>query len=182
MLPIIKKTFNSSLRGFTLIELLLVVAIISILISIGLASFTTAQKRSRNAQRKADLAKVAQALETFYGDFNQYPVSSTSPNGRIEINATTCTGIGTVLQFGAAPPASSLKCGTAPNDKNYLNQLPGNPAPGGQYYYRSCNPADPSGPKQVYELYAQLEGESNTMPKICAISTPAGYNYGISSR
>ncbi len=65
--------FGIKLRGFTLIELLIVIAIISILISIGLASFRRAQMQSRDRQRQADLNNIAGALEQFYGDNNQYP-------------------------------------------------------------------------------------------------------------
>ncbi len=65
--------FGKNLRGFTLVELLIVIAIISILISIGLASFRRVQMQSRDRQRQADLSNMAGALEQFYGDNNQYP-------------------------------------------------------------------------------------------------------------
>lgn len=61
--------------GFTLIELLIVIAIIGILISIGLASFSRAQTQSRDSQRKADLQNMAGAMEQYYADENQYPSS-----------------------------------------------------------------------------------------------------------
>ena len=65
--------FGIKPRGFTLIELLIVIAIISILISVGLASFRRAQMQARDRQRQADLSNIAGALEQFYGDNNSYP-------------------------------------------------------------------------------------------------------------
>ena len=61
--------------GFTLVELLIVIAIIGILISVGLASFRRAQTQTRDGQRKADIANIRGALEQFYADNNVYPAT-----------------------------------------------------------------------------------------------------------
>lgn len=63
-------------KGFTLIELLVVIAIIGILATIIVASFTSAQQRSRDARRKADLDAVKKALELAKADCTggYYPV------------------------------------------------------------------------------------------------------------
>ena len=66
-------TLKRKQTGFTLIELLIVVAIIAILISIGLASYSRVQKSSRDSQRKSDLKNIAGALEQYYSDENEYP-------------------------------------------------------------------------------------------------------------
>jgi len=52
--------------GFTLIELLVVISILAILITLGLTSFASAQKKSRDAKRKADLRDYKNALEQYY--------------------------------------------------------------------------------------------------------------------
>lgn len=52
--------------AFTLIELMVVVAIIAILSTMGVANFSTAIKRSRNAVRQNDVIAVSKALETCY--------------------------------------------------------------------------------------------------------------------
>ena len=53
LLTIYRKTF-----GFTLIELIVVISIIGILVTIGTATYTTAQQKSRDVRRKQDLAAV----------------------------------------------------------------------------------------------------------------------------
>jgi len=60
--------------GFTLIELLVVIAVIGILTAIGLASYTTAQKQSRDARRLSDMKEIQNAWEQYYADNNSsYP-------------------------------------------------------------------------------------------------------------
>lgn len=52
--------------GFTLLELLVVIAIISILVTVGMTSFSTAQKKGRDAKRKNDMKEMQAALEQYY--------------------------------------------------------------------------------------------------------------------
>ena len=76
-----KPVKTSRRAGFTLIELLVVIAIIGILTSLGVVSYVTAQKRSRDAKRKADLETVRQALILYRQDNGDYgDVSGTSPS------------------------------------------------------------------------------------------------------
>lgn len=60
-------------NGFTLIELLIVVAIISILSSIAVPNFLEAQTRAKVSRAKADMRTMANALETYRVDHNNYP-------------------------------------------------------------------------------------------------------------
>jgi len=53
-------------KAFTLLEMLVVVGIIAILVGLGAASYSTAQKKSRDAKRKADLKAIQNALEQYY--------------------------------------------------------------------------------------------------------------------
>lgn len=64
----IKKIRTQSSGGFTLIEILIVIAIIGILVSIGLASYATAQTKSRDARRRGDLKAMQNAWEQYYSD------------------------------------------------------------------------------------------------------------------
>lgn len=59
--------------GFTLIELLIAVALVAILVTLGAVSYSTVARNSRNADRKADFAKIRQALEEYHADHGAYP-------------------------------------------------------------------------------------------------------------
>ena len=61
--------------GFTLIELLVVISIIGILIALGTASYTTAQKKGRDAKRQADMKAVQDALDQYKSIHGQYPTN-----------------------------------------------------------------------------------------------------------
>lgn len=71
------KSLNIVKKGFTLVELLVVISIIGVLAAIGLGSFTTAQMRGRDAQRKSDLKQISHSLEIYYSDHGSYPASIT---------------------------------------------------------------------------------------------------------
>lgn len=60
-------------RGFTLFELLVVISIIGILAAVGLASYSSTQKRARDAKRKEDLKTLQTALEQYYASMGSYP-------------------------------------------------------------------------------------------------------------
>jgi prepilin-type N-terminal cleavage/methylation domain-containing protein len=115
-------------RAFTLIELLVVIAIIAILSSVVLANLGTARQKGRDGKRVSDMKQIQLALELYYDNNSQYPVSgwsnlttalngsyiSTTPNDPTSGNsygyyatpsgcnnsATKCTGyyIGSIME------------------------------------------------------------------------------------
>ena len=63
--------------GFSLMELLIVIALIGILVSLGAASYTAAQKKTRDARRQADMKSIQEAFEQYYSDSSAtYPTSA----------------------------------------------------------------------------------------------------------
>ena len=64
-----------SQAGFTLIEVLIVVTLVVILASIGMATYTNSVHRAREAVLREDLFRMRDAIDQFYADKNQYPQS-----------------------------------------------------------------------------------------------------------
>ena len=65
--------------AFTLIELLIVVAIIAILAAIAVPNFLEAQTRAKIARTSSDMRALAVALESYFSDYNQYPIVNDRP-------------------------------------------------------------------------------------------------------
>lgn len=61
-----------SLAGLTLIELVIVIAIISLLVSIALPSYTEHVARARRADARTQLLQVAQFMQRFYAANDNY--------------------------------------------------------------------------------------------------------------
>lgn len=59
--------------GFTLIELMVVVAIISILASVGIAVYSGAQKKARDSKRQQEIIEIQKAIEQYYAIKSIYP-------------------------------------------------------------------------------------------------------------
>lgn len=81
-------------RGFTLIELIVVVAIIAVLSTIGLASFQSASRSARDGKRKGDINQVRAALELYRSQTNTYPVFTTANNTSYNSMTAALSGAG----------------------------------------------------------------------------------------
>ena len=68
--------FHQKRKGFTLIELMVVISILAILVAIGVTSYSTIRKNSRDSIRKADLHSIQNALEQYYGKNEIYPAGN----------------------------------------------------------------------------------------------------------
>ena len=61
--------------GFTLIELLIVIALITILATMGLVQYKNSMQSSREAVLRTDLFRMRDAIDQYYADKTKYPAS-----------------------------------------------------------------------------------------------------------
>ena len=61
--------------GFTMVELLVVISVIVILASIGMARYSNSVVRAREAVLKEDLFRMRDAIDQYYADKTKYPSS-----------------------------------------------------------------------------------------------------------
>ena len=83
-------------NAFTLLEMLIVIGIMGVLIAFAVSSYSTAQKKARDAKRKADLTAARNVMEQCYSGSATYvyPVVSASSgtlSGSCTVNAVTYT-------------------------------------------------------------------------------------------
>lgn len=122
-------------KGLSLLEVLLALTIMSIVATVGFASFTNSLRRSRDTRRQADLEMVRGALEIYRADENIYP-----------------TGAGIGSDF--AETITTLR-----GPPSYINSTPTDPKAGTwDYYYLS--PALGN----IYIMCAFIEGPVVTSP------------------
>lgn len=72
-------------KSFTLLEMLVVIGIIAILVTLGFASYSTVQKKSRDAKRQGDLKAFQSAIEQCYS-LNNFTYPSISGTGTRSIS------------------------------------------------------------------------------------------------
>jgi len=70
-----RRDCRSADPGFTLIELLVVLSIVVILASLGMAGYSHAITRAKEATLKEDLFRLRDAVDQYYADKAQYPQS-----------------------------------------------------------------------------------------------------------
>lgn len=81
--PLSRIRHLGSKKGFTLLEILVVIGIIAILVSLGFASYTTVQKKARDAKRKGDLTTFQKAMEECYSvNSYAYPIVTLSNSNK----------------------------------------------------------------------------------------------------
>ena len=155
-------SFLKTSKGFTLIELLIVIAMIVILISVGFASFTRAQKNARDTQRKQDLNQVKTALEQFFADNLYYP-GATGGGG------LSCDPPGRTIGWSGLQP---FEChNSAGVDTIYMRVFPKDPSgPVGKYCY-IVDTSPPATTATSFKLYALMENTKNANISPVTIST-----------
>jgi len=149
------------IKGFTLVEVLVVIAIISILMTILLPNLNTARLKGKDAKRKANLKQIQSALEMFKADSvdKKYPVNS----------GTVVKTTGGVLSLLTT---------------NYLKQFPADPADPLYHFYYDTPVGANAG--NAYTLCGYLEytadpEKNNVCSAVPAGSCVADCNYGVSN-
>ena len=67
-LSMVRRLADASKKGFSLLELLVVISIIAILVGLSAVSYSTAQKKARDARRRGDMRAIQAAYEQYYAD------------------------------------------------------------------------------------------------------------------
>ncbi len=149
-------------KGFTLIELLVTIAIIAVLVSIGVAGYTSVGQKARDSSRKQDLKAISQALEVYYQVNRRYPRTGASYQ-------LSSTGGVWIKDTVSGPDLDSTYIATIPTDPRPSGGNPITDPNGSQYAYwagvisgSNC-PADAAGQGgQFYILAAKLEDTSDS--------------------
>lgn len=139
-------------KGFTLIELLVVIAIIGLLSTLAVVALGSARQKSRDAKRLSDLKQIQTALELYYTDSNQYPVSTASTT--LGAGNFACLGTGGFGTSGCATP--------------YMALVPVDPTASQNYSYST----DANG--TTYTITATLEGAAGGLSAGAITASPAG--------
>ena len=132
-------------KGFTLIELMVVIAIILILALIAIPAYRNMQDRARKSRVQSDLRTLANALQMFFTDWNQYPKQTTADRLSADNAGGELMGSGSGAKVNI-PGAVSATGERGPI--TYIEKLPIDPfaTPAtASYYYLS----DPDGTKYV---------------------------------
>lgn len=137
--------------GFTLIELLVVIAVIGVLATVLIVVIDPVKQlqRARDTKRKADVAKIQQALEMYRSDTGGYP------------DATSLQNCGDSVDLQN-------------NGVKYLTGVPCDPTTNSAYLYTP----DSNTPPISYTIVACLENSSDSQAdktKDSSCSTPASY-------
>lgn len=92
-------------KSFTLLEMLVVIGIIAILVTIGFASYSTVQKKARDAKRQGDLKAAQQVMEQCYSvNSFAYPVITDNGSGTV---SATCPAPNDTITFSLKDPINT---------------------------------------------------------------------------
>lgn len=159
-------------RGFTIVELIITITIMGILLVLVVVNVNSSQIRSRDDERKADIAAIQNALETFYTtgmDNEAAPGGSTLPGTypAVELFTTDQSMLAALRDIdkksltppNATEPALLLATNATQTATGVLPQPTIS-----QYVYQ---PIDSSGNRcyfgsvcRKFNLYYRLEGET----------------------
>lgn len=150
--------------GFTLLEMLIVIALIGILVSIGVASYSQAQKKSRDSRRLSDLKAVQSGYEQYYADNSAaYPY----------LVGTSTSGTTTLVNC----PSTIESAGHSYLPAGY----PTDPKGSGSYVYTFTCTQDAVTKQVTYCLCATLESGTPNSDASCNYQAATKTSYCVSN-
>lgn len=150
-------------QGFTLIELLIVIAIIGLLATLAIVSLTTAQRKARDTKRVADVKQLQNAVELYYSEIAQYPLTAATST----MSATAVDTVSNWTDFGTAISSYITNVPVDPtNTTTYVYTYGANTA--GNEYFISARLEDTA--------HSALNGDDDTN---YIVSTTAGWSAGV---
>lgn len=108
-------------KSFTVIEILIVVSIVTILATLGFSTYSSVQKKARDARRTSDLEIIRAGIEQYRSNNNDYP---------------------TALPYPAVAGNEGLCDPTGCTDGVYLGKIPTDPVGTQRYVYQRNNSSD----------------------------------------
>jgi prepilin-type N-terminal cleavage/methylation domain-containing protein len=180
--------------SFTLIELIIVLAIISILVTILIATIKPTEifKKARDSKRIADLKNIEKTIDLLYStypNFNELNYASTNiVYISLKDNSPTCSSY--ISQLPSLPPGYQYRCSANPQNidgtgwipipfKNFdiinLANLPIDPINKPPYYYTFVVGGS-------YAVYTMLEDLKNQASKNDGDNYPYLYSVGTNKR
>ena len=140
------------LQGFTIVEIAIVVAIIGLLVSLTLVTFTLVQRQARDDKRSADIAVLKKALEHYYTDNNEYP-------------ATTGTFADWQVDSSVKLPPFLVP--------RYIQAIPLDPTGGGYTYANAYGTTAPNTGSWAYSILVKYETQAPCLQVVRGY-TPSG--------
>ena len=149
--------------GFTLVELLVVMSIISVLATLAVGSYMSAQTKGRDSRRKQDIYQITNALELYNNDYSAYPASTGD-------------------KIAGCPTTTSTPCswgeGSFTDGQTvYMKQVPADPSSRYEYRY------EVSSDQQKYKIFAKIENlqDPDIFANLIQLCGAANCNFGVTS-
>jgi prepilin-type N-terminal cleavage/methylation domain-containing protein len=101
-------------HGFTLVELLVVIGIIAVLVTVAMASYSTAQRKTRDGRRKADIHAIQVAYEQLYAETGSY-YSGSPASCQLPLSSSSTT----FFSVAPADPKSGAYTPTCTDNQHY---------------------------------------------------------------
>lgn len=111
-----KTTATRKNRGFTLMELMITVAIIGILASITIPSYTKYVQKSKRSDAKVELLRIAQLQESYFVQNMSYAKDLTTAAGGLGLGATVLSEQEQYTITMTALDAANTACDGTSND------------------------------------------------------------------